>query len=129
MLLQLAGVSAQDILRRSNNSEKTKFYHGETPLLTTARKLYNPFSVEQLLNFTNSQDFITFLVGRDPFQRLVSAFRDQIGESMLGLILLLTTLCHLIIRICLCWIALRRVGTPDCGKISSKRRQAASRMG
>jgi hypothetical protein len=47
-----------------------------------AREKYNRPSVEQLFEAMNKS--ITFIVGRNPLERLVSGYRDKIENSIKG---------------------------------------------
>jgi hypothetical protein len=49
-----------------------------TPPVTLARMKYPRPSVEELRESMSNSSFISFIVGRNPFERLVSAYRDKI---------------------------------------------------
>ncbi len=81
ILNQLAGVAANDMLHQSKDRERRKLFQGRTPLVTTARNRYGRPSIGQLLEVSSREGAVTFLVGREPFQRLVSGFRDKFGKG------------------------------------------------
>ena len=53
--------------------------HSKEPMVTLARGNFARPSVEELLNATKNS--LTFIVGRNPFERLVSGFRDKIRKG------------------------------------------------
>jgi hypothetical protein len=65
-----------------NKLAKNSYGRVKLPPVTLARKTYIRPSVDQLYKAMNTS--VTFIVGRNPFERLVSGYRDKILNPFRG---------------------------------------------